>query len=213
MFGAASTLKLSLHTLLAATILALSAQPTLGAGCVSQTAANPIWKDHFTGVTGVINETISVLPIPYTLARSIIPAKYDILPTYKDLLPPAVWPEDKYPLVLETRIDHDVRSLGINAADFSSVRLLFPFVDRVADGKSAFTYAPTIILSSSIVAEVFSTLYGEKVIVSTFEPECDAYAGGDGKTTYTATSIKQGAASVNIQYSNLQDGGPYPLAL
>lgn len=199
--------------LAAAALAATLATRRAGAKCVPQTSANPIWKDHFTGVTGVINGTIAVLPIPYTLARSIVPQQYGILTGYKALLEPAGWPEDTYPLVLETRIDHDVRTFGIPAAGFSSARLFFPFVDRNGDGQSGFRYAPTIVLSSSIPAQIFSTLYGEKVIVATFQPECDAYAGTDGTTTFEATSTTPGAAAVSVQLTNLPNAGPWPLAL
>ena len=70
----------------------------------AESAPNPIAQTYPNNVTGTINGTIAVVPIPYSLARSLIPAKYGILKSaYKKLLPNL--PEDQYP-VCECSLDH-----------------------------------------------------------------------------------------------------------
>jgi hypothetical protein len=65
----------------------------------TQSAANPIAQQYPNVVTGTINGTVAVVPIPYPLARSIIPSKYGILKTaYESLLPG--FPRNSYPVSL-----------------------------------------------------------------------------------------------------------------
>jgi hypothetical protein len=64
---------------------------------IVESSPNPIGTVYPTSVTGTINGTIAVVPIPYHLARSLIPSKYGILKeAYKSLLPG--FPTDKYPV-------------------------------------------------------------------------------------------------------------------
>lgn len=52
---------------------------------------------HRTEVTGTINGTMVVVPIPYSLARSIIPAQWGIITAaYESLLPD--FPKNHYPV-------------------------------------------------------------------------------------------------------------------
>jgi hypothetical protein len=63
----------------------------------SESSPNPIASLYPFNVTGTINSTISVVPIPYKLARSIIPSQYGILTkAYEELLPG--FPPDSYPV-------------------------------------------------------------------------------------------------------------------
>jgi hypothetical protein len=63
----------------------------------SESSPNPIATLYPYNVTGTINSTISVVQIPYKLARSIIPSQYDILTkAYEELLPG--FPPDSYPV-------------------------------------------------------------------------------------------------------------------
>ena len=63
----------------------------------TESAPNPIGQQYPFSITGTINGTLSVLPIPYSLARSIIPAKYRILKgAYRSLIPG--FPHDSYPV-------------------------------------------------------------------------------------------------------------------
>jgi len=74
-----------------------TAIPTQVRDVGSESSPNPIAALYPNNVTGTINSTIAVVPIPYHLARSIIPAKYRILKTaYESLLPG--FPKDSYPV-------------------------------------------------------------------------------------------------------------------
>lgn len=65
----------------------------------SDASPNPIAAQYPTFPTGIINGTVAVVPIPFDLARSIIPEKYGILKsTYESLLPN--FPNDSYPVCL-----------------------------------------------------------------------------------------------------------------
>src|ERR1700761_6818532 len=58
---------------------------------------NPIANQYTTQGTGTINSTIVVLPVNYTQARAIIPAKYGILKAqYQQWMPNL--PADQYPV-------------------------------------------------------------------------------------------------------------------
>lgn len=58
---------------------------------------NPIGTLYPDAVTGTINGTIAVVPIPYALARALIPSQYGILKkAYKAALPG--FPHDMYPV-------------------------------------------------------------------------------------------------------------------
>jgi hypothetical protein len=91
-----------------------SAQQT----CTSQSQPNPLASKYPTDVTGTLNGTISILPLPMALARSIIPSKYTILTEgYRSLLPE--FPKDMYPAILQVVHDHDVRFGDYRLDDFS----------------------------------------------------------------------------------------------
>lgn len=81
--------------------LAISSPSSIFLGSVlssrSESSPNPISSLYPNNVTGTINSTLSVVPIPYTLARSIIPAQYGILTkAYHSLL--KGFPADSYPV-------------------------------------------------------------------------------------------------------------------
>ena len=103
---------LSIHLLLAG-IAATSA--TI---CKSQSQPNPIAKDRPNEVTGTINGTTAIVPVPYSVARSIVPSQYPILrAAYEKLIPG--FPKDMFPAEFEAVQDHDVQSMGIKIPDFS----------------------------------------------------------------------------------------------
>jgi hypothetical protein len=65
----------------------------------SESSPNPIATQYPNNVTGTINGTIAVVPIPYKLARSIIPAQYNILrKAYECQL--FGLPRDSYPVMI-----------------------------------------------------------------------------------------------------------------
>jgi hypothetical protein len=169
------------------------ALPNLFSQCTTQSQPNPIARDRPTQVTGTINGTTAIVPIPYDVARSIVPAEYAILRhAYEALIPN--FPTNMYPAQLEALLDHEVQSLGISIGDFQRMALRFPFVDRINDGYSSFRYtAPQLLSASNPVALLGSIAYG-KSIGGTFEPSCDGYANdGNGSTSmvgYEALSLR-----------------------
>jgi len=103
-------------TVLAATLAVASAQE-------SDSRPNPIWQTYPGNVTGTINSTIAILPIPYELARSIIPKKYGILKdAWTSFLPDL--PKDMYPALFQSVRDHDIRFGEYQMADFSVCQML-----------------------------------------------------------------------------------------
>jgi len=116
----------------------------LGSATSSQSSPNPIADQYPLSITGTINATIAVIPIPYSLARSIIPSQWGILKNaYQSLLPG--FPTDKYPvssilhqsiekqvltntvqLFIRGGLDHDtgISGLGITIPDFQVSHLL-----------------------------------------------------------------------------------------
>ena len=83
-----------------------------------ESSPNPIATLYPQNVTGTINGTIAVVPIPYAEARCIIPSEYAILTTqYESILPG--FPAGYYPLIVRSILDHDIIYDGLNLiADF-----------------------------------------------------------------------------------------------
>ncbi|KAG9242525.1 hypothetical protein BJ878DRAFT_577337 [Calycina marina] len=102
-----------LTTLLALTSLA-------AASVISrQDPGNTTSTESLTDPIGEINP-FSIIPIPLSLARSIIPAKYKILTSGIKALAP--WLSDgAYPVVLRTTVDHDIRLAAFKDAHFRNI--------------------------------------------------------------------------------------------
>ena len=104
-------------------LLAITAILTIPRGALAQTCTghsqpNPITKQYPDDVTGTLNGTIAIIPIDYSLARSIVPSKYPILKdAYQSLFPSL--PKDKYPMFVQAVLDHDIRSGSLTLSDFS----------------------------------------------------------------------------------------------
>lgn len=156
--------------------LALTLTPASAAlFCKTQSQPNPIAKEFPKEATGTINGTVAILPIPYALARKIVPAEYNILQsTYQSMLPD--FPKDMYPAMLQSQLDHDVQASGIKLSDFSRSSVSFPFVDRLGDGYTSMNYGHNIMLSALNVVAILGTVaYGFSVTGGSFTPKCDAY--------------------------------------
>ncbi|KAF1969901.1 hypothetical protein BU23DRAFT_512474 [Bimuria novae-zelandiae CBS 107.79] len=162
--------------------------PSLAVTCTSQTQPNPIAQDYPNDATGVINGTTAIVPIPYAVARSIVPAQYSILTSaYRTIFPSL--PPDLYPAVLEALHDHDVRAFNFSIPDFSRSALRFPFVDRLNDGHTSFKYgSPILISKENAIAVNGSAVYGT-TYPATFVPECDAYAADACGGTFMNASV------------------------
>ena len=86
--------------------------------CVTQDQPNPIFNQYPNNVTGALNTTLAIVPIPLALAREIIPPQYAILVNaYRTLMPD--FPVDMYPAMIQTGHDHDIRFQNLGFPDFS----------------------------------------------------------------------------------------------
>lgn len=86
--------------------------------CQTSSSPNPIAAQYFANITGTLNGTLAILPIPLSQARRIIPSQYEILTEqYQALLPDL--PKDTYPALLQAVFDHDIRYMDYSMPDFS----------------------------------------------------------------------------------------------
>ena len=132
-------------------------------------APNPIASIYPNNITGTINSTTSVIIVPLSYARSLLPSHLVILPhAYTRFSIPAT----HYPLFLESAIDHDVRFKGVSTiADFSSLRFSFPFIDLLNDNSTCFKYTSYIYLPPTVpLATSGAEVYGIGVVPATFDP-------------------------------------------
>ncbi|KAH8676804.1 hypothetical protein BGZ60DRAFT_403461 [Tricladium varicosporioides] len=145
-------------------------------GVTSQSSPNPIRFVYPNNVTGTLNATVALVPIPFSLARSIIPAKYGILTkAYESLLPG--FPKDKYPLLVKGNLDHDVGLGSFILDDFQSLHIEYPFIDLLGDGYSCFLYAHHQFLTATAPLVIGgAAVYGTTVIPASFDPALEAYA-------------------------------------
>ncbi|KFY29153.1 hypothetical protein V493_02513 [Pseudogymnoascus sp. VKM F-4281 (FW-2241)] len=194
--------------------------PSLAASLSSPTIVdslpNPIGTLYPNSVTGTLNGTFAVVPIPYSLARELIPSQYGILKkAYKSVLPG--FPPHMYPLVVRSLLDHDV---GINGTqlipDFQSVHVSFPFVDLLGDGYSNFVYKKYIILTGTNTAAIEgSEAYGHIAIPATFKPENNSYAfthsSKKGQIYSNAYTNESDSAVVKTKFKPLPSVGPWPV--
>ncbi|KAF3042641.1 hypothetical protein E8E12_004271 [Didymella heteroderae] len=183
--------------------------------CQTHDLPNPIAHLYPGNATGTLNGTISVLPIPLSLARSLIPSQYTILTfAYQSLLPS--FPADMYPAILQAVHDHEVQAFGYKIPDFTRTGIEFPFIDMFNDGTS-FKWNPALLMTAGHeIALKGAGDYGIDVFPAAFDPVCDAYrsASKPGETTFAATS-ESGKASIETVFassSSSDAGWTYPLS-
>lgn len=100
-------LKMRLFNFHVACLLCSLSTTSLSSPTSVDSAPNPIGTLYPTSVTGTINGTIAVVPIPYSLARAIIPSQYGILKkAYKSALPG--FPPNMYPVSNSARVSQCV---------------------------------------------------------------------------------------------------------
>ncbi|KAK8198286.1 hypothetical protein BKA81DRAFT_279798, partial [Phyllosticta paracitricarpa] len=155
--------------------------------CKPQSQPNPIAKTYPKEVTGTLNGTLAVVPIPLSKAQEIIGHEYRILTeAYEKFLPN--FPKDMYPAIIQAMQDHDVQSFGIKISDFTRISIEYPFVDLLNDGYTSFRYVPVqAMVSTNAVSILGSAAYGTYVLPSTFTPSCDPYdfyPDGPANTTF-----------------------------
>ncbi|KAJ4336357.1 hypothetical protein N0V87_005508 [Didymella glomerata] len=168
--------------------------------CQTHDLPNPIAHLYPGNATGTLNGTISVLPIPLSLARSLIPSQYTILTSaYLSLLPS--FPADMYPAILQAVHDHEVQAFGYKIPDFTRTGIEFPFVDMFNDGTS-FKWNPALLMTAGHeIALKGAGDYGIDVFPAQFDPSCDAYrAGSKHSETVFAAASENGKASVETVF-------------
>lgn len=122
-----------------------------------ESSPNPIGTLYPGNVTGTINGTIAVVPIPYAEARSIIPPKYDILThQYESIL--AGFPIGFYPLIVRAILDHDIGLDGVNLVPDFQVSSLSKADEQTAnDATSLFTSSTPSWTCSEMATQASST--------------------------------------------------------
>jgi len=86
--------------------------------CKTESQPNPIKSTYPKEITGTINGTLAVLPIPLSQAQEIVGEDNVILESaYRKLLPS--FPAGMYPAIVQAVLDHDDVGFGIPVADFS----------------------------------------------------------------------------------------------
>ena len=205
---------------LALTFTSVAIAPATATTCQTQSQPNPISGQYPNTPTGTINGTVAIIPIPYSLARQIVPGQYRILQNaYASLLPN--FPKDMYPALLQSEFDHDIRDgTLLKIPDFTRSSISFPFVDRLGDGYTSMTYGNQILISSTNVVAILGVVaYGYTVTPATFQPPCDAYqcAGDAGCATksfsgYNATQLSTPLISHDFAAA-CADESPFSLAL
>lgn len=175
--------------------------------CTSQSQPNPIASTYPDQVTGTINGTLAVLPIPLAQAQQIVGAQYPILTAaYRALLPD--FPADMYPAILQAVQDHDVQANGVGIPDFTvrsplspltfrsranphpkRISIEYPFLDLLHAGTGAGTSFRLALnqtmTATAAVALAGSAAYGTRVSPALFDPACDAYAAADDDSSST----------------------------
>ena len=198
--------------------LAVLAQPSLAAlFCTPESQPNPISAGYPNTPTGTINGTVAILPIPYSLARQAIPSQYAILQdAYLSVFPD--FTKDMYPAMLQSELDHDVKSGSLSIPDFSRSSISFPFVDRLGDGYTSFAYGDWMLVSATnLVALLGTGAYGNLVAAARFDPPCDAYKcvpGTDCKTkSFAAYNVLEPWSGPKISHNfTATNDSPYSLA-
>ncbi|KFX90932.1 hypothetical protein V490_06193 [Pseudogymnoascus sp. VKM F-3557] len=190
--------------------------PSLSPPTVVDSLPNPIGTLYPDAVTGTINGTIAVVPIPYSLARELIPSQYGILKkAYKAALPG--FPHDMYPLMVRSILDHDVGMNGTQLIpDFQSVHIFYPFVDLLGDGYSNFVYNKYLIMTGTNTAAIEGAeAYGEIAVPATFKPENNSYAfthsTKGGQIYMNAYTNESDSAVVTTKFRPLPAIVPWPL--
>ncbi|KAH6721374.1 hypothetical protein BKA61DRAFT_468617 [Leptodontidium sp. MPI-SDFR-AT-0119] len=141
-------------------VLGVCAQSGPNAPASKESAPNPVADIYPDGITGTFNSSIFVLPIPFKLARSLIPQQWSINEkAYRELLPG--FPKNSYP----------------------TVHTFFPFVDLFNDGYSSYTYNKYLLITATNQLGIGALPeYGTVPVPATFSPSLEAY-GYSGNTS------------------------------
>jgi len=183
-----------------------SSSSAASAACTVEGSPNPISSSYPNDVSGNLNGTAMIVPIPLAQARAAVPAEYGLLESqWRRWLPE--FPEGMYPMLAVGVYDHDLRfpAYNLSTPDFMRAGLEFPFVDVLNDGHSAFRWAANMLLTAGSPAVAGSEAFGLKVYPAAFDPVCNAYrrspSGEPGVSTFRAWEVAQSNSSSSISSS------------
>ncbi|KAI8960077.1 hypothetical protein F5Y11DRAFT_358715 [Daldinia sp. FL1419] len=183
--------------------------------CLSQDSPNQHAQQYPTLVSGNLNGTTLIVPIPFNIARRVIPKEYIILnDAYRKLLPS--FPDGMYPMMAQIVHDHDIQlpAYNVSLSDFSRASLEFPFLDIFNGGQTPFRWAATFMISAeNHIAIRGAESYGADVYPSVFDPPCDAYGSLHTGATYIRSRSTTGPRDRFMTIEATLSGGniPYPL--
>ncbi|KAK8035602.1 hypothetical protein PG993_010597 [Apiospora rasikravindrae] len=211
---------MAFRSLILQTFIALVAlvSSSLCLPCMGNTSSpNPIAQQYPNLVSGTLNGTTLIVPIPLDQARGMIPKEYVILENaYRDLLP--LFPAGFYPLMVTTAFDHDLKlpAYNVTVEDFSRSGLEFPFLDILGNGYSNFRWAPTMMITSTAQTAITGSRgLGLQIWPSKFDPPCDPYKRTSNGSTHLHSELSDPAAA-DYRYMTVQTQPspafvPYPL--
>ncbi|KAI1772955.1 hypothetical protein F4818DRAFT_443840 [Hypoxylon cercidicola] len=185
------------------------------ADCQSLDSPNQHSQLYPDVVTGNLNGTTLIVPIPLETARGIIPHEYEIAEqAYRELLPS--FPDGMYPMMAQIVHDHDIRVVSLNAslADFSRASFEFPFIDILGDGHSSFRWTGTFLITdSNELAISGAESYGMTVHPAIFDPLCDAFVPTSDGAMYAHSQSNDttGSRFMTLQTEPSGSVVPYPL--
>ncbi|KXJ93482.1 hypothetical protein Micbo1qcDRAFT_174537 [Microdochium bolleyi] len=185
----------------AATVTASASAPSppTTATCVPDGSKNPISYLWPNDISGNLNGTTLIVPIPLVQARQAIPEKYGILEhAWRAWLPD--FPVGMYPMMAVSVYDHDLRFpvLNMTPPDFSRMALEFPFVDVLNDGHTSFRWAANMLITAGSPAIKGTEDFGVTVYPAAFDPPCNAYRASErepGLVTSRAWASSKGTGN------------------
>ncbi|KAI2608202.1 uncharacterized protein GGS25DRAFT_265102 [Hypoxylon fragiforme] len=220
----------------AALVASQRTSPSVRDVCLSQDSPNQHATSYPDFISGNLNGTLLIIPIPLDAARQVIPKEYGIVEgAYRALLPS--FPRGMYPMMAQIVHDHDLQiaSYNISVEDFS-VRIMtyfvysctspdsptrvqraafeFPFIDLLGDGHSSFRWAGTSIITALNPSAIEgSEGYGVTVHPGVFDPPCDPYRSLPNGTMYShaQSSSSTGDIFMTIASWTSLDTIPYPM--
>ncbi|KAH8919488.1 hypothetical protein BT69DRAFT_1337254 [Atractiella rhizophila] len=190
-----------------------SVSATLPLTCLltSESQPNPLSSKFPFEPTGTKNKTLALLPIPFSLAETILSPYSIITHAYLPFLP-ADWDTSMYPALMHAAVDHDVGAIGLPiVADFSTASIEYPFVDLLSDNSTSFRFSPSAALSTNLIAGLGVLGYGIDVFVTSFSPPCDAYAFASSKDRSRTVFSAKGA--LDSSFVTATTSSPSPISI
>ncbi|KAH8664386.1 hypothetical protein BX600DRAFT_436934 [Xylariales sp. PMI_506] len=150
--------------------------------CIEVDSPNPVAAEYPLLVSGNLNGTTLIVPIPLSEARILIPKQYAILENaYREILPS--FGQGMYPMMVSFKRDHDIQLPAYNASlpDFARASFEFPFLDITGDGYTSYRLQNTAMITSTNEGAISGAAgLGLNIYPAEFSPSCNAYAPRPG---------------------------------